>query len=125
MGVRVCGMRVYRNDNMEKPLASVPSFLIDVVNGLVYLLTYQILTWTRNKLQAFDKKFGRSLTETTFTDALRMFFCTDGKQLRLPVIHNVIAKIVELEAVLRGVSGFRFYSSSLLVVYDAADLNSE
>ncbi|XP_011307277.1 uncharacterized protein Ip6k [Fopius arisanus] len=69
-----------------------------------------------------DKYWGRELNEEGFKNALYRFF-HNGYCLRTPVIQRVIAR---LEALHRGIerqSSYRFYSCSLLVVYDGYQMS--
>ncbi|XP_018565594.1 uncharacterized protein LOC108906729 isoform X2 [Anoplophora glabripennis] len=64
-----------------------------------------------------DKYWGRELNEEGFRNALRIFF-DNGYGLRVGVIRRVIAKLEELRRVIEKQSCYRFYSCSLLIVYE-------
>ncbi|GLV35929.1 Inositol hexakisphosphate kinase [Carabus blaptoides fortunei] len=66
-----------------------------------------------------DKYWGRELNEERFKDALRQFF-HNGYVLRKSVIHKIIARLEQLRRVIEKQSSYRFYSCSLLVVYEGA-----
>ena len=88
LGVRVCGLQVW-----------------DVkTQSYIYL----------------DKYFGRNLTVgREFQDALTRFLydgVDDSSVLRH--IPTILRKLSELEVLIRGLVGYRFYAASLLMVYD-------
>ncbi|XP_071446758.1 uncharacterized protein [Hetaerina americana] len=85
LGVRLCGMQVYRADS--------------------------------DRFIKRDKYWGRELNEEGFKGALYKFF-HNGFHLKKRVIRQVISKLSGLQRVIKRQSSFRFYSSSLLVVYE-------
>lgn len=94
LGVRVCGLQVW-----------------DVkTQSYIYL----------------DKYFGRNLSVgREFQDALARFLydgVDDSSILRH--IPTILRKLSELEVMIRGLAGYRFYAASLLMVYDG-DVQSE
>ncbi|KAJ8687344.1 hypothetical protein QAD02_023138 [Eretmocerus hayati] len=64
-----------------------------------------------------DKYFGRELNEEGFKGALYRFF-HNGYCLRTSVIQRVIARLEQLRRAIERQSSYRFYSCSLLVVYE-------
>ncbi|XP_018320321.1 inositol hexakisphosphate kinase 1 [Agrilus planipennis] len=64
-----------------------------------------------------DKYWGRELNEDGFKNALSRFF-HNGYGLRVGVIRKVIAKLEQLRQIIEKQSSYRFYSCSLLVVYE-------
>ncbi|KAJ6647286.1 Inositol hexakisphosphate kinase 2 [Pseudolycoriella hygida] len=64
-----------------------------------------------------DKYWGRELNESGFKDALHNFF-HNGFVLRTKIIHKVINKLEQLRRVIERQSSYRFYSCSLLIVYE-------
>ncbi|KAG8222261.1 hypothetical protein J437_LFUL001459 [Ladona fulva] len=85
LGVRLCGMQVYRADS--------------------------------DHFIKRDKYWGRELNEEGFKGALYKFF-HNGFHLKKRVIRQVLSKLSSLQKVIKRQSSFRFYSSSLLVVYE-------
>ena len=90
LGVRVCGMQVW---NVQ----------------------------TRQNLFE-DKYFGRDLhAGSDFEEALTRFF-DDGAgataQLAARHIPTILSKLAELQAIIRRLPGYRFYGTSLLLIYD-------
>ncbi|XP_059477795.1 inositol hexakisphosphate kinase 3 [Neocloeon triangulifer] len=67
-----------------------------------------------------DKYFGRELDEEGFKSALFRFF-HNGYHLRSEVVREVITKLENLRSVIERQSSFRFYSSSLLLVYEGLE----
>lgn len=66
-----------------------------------------------------DKYWGRSLDESGFKGALKRFFHS-GRYLRVAVVRRVIAKLEELRRAIERQTSYRFYSCSLLVVYEGS-----
>uniref|UniRef100_A0A182QYA4 Kinase n=1 Tax=Anopheles farauti TaxID=69004 RepID=A0A182QYA4_9DIPT len=64
-----------------------------------------------------DKYWGRELTEDGFKGALHNFF-HNGYRLRVKVIAKVLDKLEQLRHVIEKQSSYRFYSCSLLIVYE-------
>eukprot|EP00041_Stephanoeca_diplocostata_P007962 m.114006 g.114006 ORF g.114006 m.114006 type:complete len:379 (-) comp17114_c0_seq1:161-1297(-) len=94
LGFRVCGMQVYNRKSQR--------------------YFYQ------------DKYHGRSLTPETVPAALESFFTLNtGNKPRssayvASVVRSFLKKLKELEAIIADQKGLRFYSSSLLLLYDGA-----
>jgi len=91
LGVRVCGMQVWN------------------VKSQSYIFE--------------DKYYGRDLKAgKEFQDALMRFFW-DGRSYQAAVAHipRVLEGIAKLEAIIRTLPGYRFYASSLLMLYDRGD----
>ena len=66
-----------------------------------------------------DKYEGRKLTEEGFMDTLKDFFW-NGQELRLAVMSAVLARLMLMRATLQQVKAWKFYSSSLLIVYEGS-----
>lgn len=64
-----------------------------------------------------DKYWGRELNEDGFKGALHNFF-HNGYRLRVKVIAKVLDKLEQLRRVIEKQSSYRFYSCSLLIVYE-------
>ncbi|NXQ24932.1 IP6K3 kinase, partial [Alaudala cheleensis] len=67
-----------------------------------------------------DKYYGRRLSPEGFRQSLRQFLC-NGKQLRTELLEPIILRLKALLAVIRKQSSYRFYSSSLLIIYDGQE----
>ncbi|XP_029729577.2 uncharacterized protein LOC109422366 isoform X2 [Aedes albopictus] len=64
-----------------------------------------------------DKYWGRELNEDGFKGALHNFF-HNGFRLRTKVIGKVLDKLEQMRRVIEKQSSYRFYSCSLLIVYE-------
>ncbi|CRK93330.1 CLUMA_CG006871, isoform A [Clunio marinus] len=67
-----------------------------------------------------DKYWGRKLTEADFKNALHDFF-HNGTRLKRKVIEKVLSRLEQLHSVIEKQSSYRFYSCSLLLVYEGKD----
>jgi inositol-hexakisphosphate kinase len=91
LGVRVCGMQIWN--------VKTQSYVFE------------------------DKYYGRDLAAgTEFQDALKRFFW-DGTGYKAANRHIpvILEKITQLERMIRKLPGYRFYASSLLMLYDRGD----
>lgn len=91
LGVRVCGMQIWN--------VKTQSYVFE------------------------DKYYGRDLKAgKEFQDALKRFFWDGtGYQAALKQIPIILEKISALERIIRGLPGYRFYASSLLMLYDRGE----
>lgn len=64
-----------------------------------------------------NKYWGRSIKKENIVDSLAIFFY-NGCCVRTNVVRNFMQKIQELKEVVLSCKGYRFHSSSLLLVYD-------
>lgn len=68
----------------------------------------------------FMSKFqGRRLTLSDFKEALFQFFHS-GRRLQRELLSPVLRKLRDMQAALEACESYRFYSSSLLIIYDGA-----
>jgi inositol-hexakisphosphate kinase len=72
------------------------------------------------KFICHNKYFGRSLTVEDFKLALRQFL-HNGCELRADLIASIIHKLERLHRMVERQDSFRFYSSSLLIMYDGTE----
>ena len=91
LGVRVCGMQIWN--------VKTQSYVFE------------------------DKYYGRDLKAgKEFQDALKRFFWDGtGYQAALKQIPIILENISALERIIRGLPGYRFYASSLLMLYDRGE----
>lgn len=66
-----------------------------------------------------SKFHGRRLTLKDFKDALFQFFHS-GHRLRRELLSPVLRRLRDMQAALEACESYRFYSSSLLIIYDGA-----
>lgn len=88
LGVRLCGMQVYDSQS--------------------------------DSFHCRDKYFGRTLDRNALRAALRRFFRNDGdgRHTRREIILTVIERLQAIKNSLTRLGSYRFYSSSLLIIYD-------
>nr|KAF6505588.1 inositol hexakisphosphate kinase 3 [Rousettus aegyptiacus] len=68
-----------------------------------------------------DKYYGRKLTIEGFRQALYQFL-HNGTRLRTELLEPIQRQLQALLSVIRSQSSYRFYSSSLLIIYDGQEL---
>ncbi|MBN3310663.1 IP6K1 kinase, partial [Amia calva] len=71
-----------------------------------------------------NKYYGRGLSIEGFRHALYQFM-HNGAQLRRDLFEPVLGKLHSLKTVLERQASYRFYSSSLLIIYDGKELGLE
>ena len=69
-----------------------------------------------------DKYYGRHLSEEQFYRALKEFLF-NGKCYRRDIVPGLVAMLRALRDVIRESDSFRFFSSSLLIMYDGSMCN--
>lgn len=79
-----------------------------------YLQVYQSDT---GQLMFMNKYHGRKLALAGFKEALYQFF-HNGRRLRHELLSPVLRSLREMQAALEACESYRFYSSSLLIIYD-------
>lgn len=84
MGVRICGMQVYKEDDFV----------------------------------FYDKYHGRNLTPLGFKQSLKEYL--NGQKQLLEHLPVLLRKLSRLSKIITALKGYRFYGSSLLVIYDAS-----
>ena len=67
----------------------------------------------------YDRMFGRQLDETNVVSGFRTFF-SDGDRLRTDVVQALRARVAAVLAWFESQHTYRFYSSSLLFIYEGA-----
>ena len=89
----------------------------------------QRFSYTQGNFETLDKYVGRSADESELKTLLKKFF-TCGGRLRTEEMGAILEKIVDLREILLNLHQYRFYSSSLLIIYEGqpiedADKNFE
>jgi hypothetical protein len=70
-----------------------------------------------NSYDGFDKHFGRSVTPEQVLTAVAKFFF-DGKSLLVSIIQSTLSQLKKILVWMEQQHEFRFYCSSILIVYD-------
>ncbi|XP_066520847.1 inositol hexakisphosphate kinase 2a [Hoplias malabaricus] len=83
----------------------------------VRLCGMQVYQSDSGQLMFMNKYHGRKLTLSGFKEALFQFF-HNGRRLRLELLSPVLRRLREMQAALEACESYRFYSSSLLIIYD-------
>ncbi|XP_006770500.1 PREDICTED: inositol hexakisphosphate kinase 2 isoform X3 [Myotis davidii] len=86
----------------------------------VRLCGMQVYQAGSGQLMFMNKYHGRKLSVQGFKEALFQFF-HNGRYLRRELLGPVLKKLAELKAVLERQESYRFYSSSLLIIYDGKE----
>ena len=77
---------------------------------------------TKNNFERLDKYVGRKATEPEFRELLTNFFNNNGF-LRRDIIRLVAAEVGAMRGRLEDLNQYRFYSSSLLIIYEGTALS--
>ncbi|XP_015244899.1 PREDICTED: inositol hexakisphosphate kinase 2-like [Cyprinodon variegatus] len=83
----------------------------------VRLCGMQVYQSDSGQLMFMNKYHGRKLTLAGFKEALYQFF-HNGRRLRHELLSPVLRRLREMQAALEACESYRFYSSSLLIIYD-------
>ncbi|XP_020344902.1 inositol hexakisphosphate kinase 2 [Oncorhynchus kisutch] len=83
----------------------------------VRLCGMQVYQSDSGQLMFMNKYHGRKLSLPGFKEALFQFF-HDGQRLRRELLFPVLRKLREMQETLESCESYRFYSSSLLIIYD-------
>lgn len=83
----------------------------------MFLCDPQVYQSDLGQLMFVNKYHGRKLTLAGFKEALYQFF-HDGRRLRQELLSPVLRRLREMQAALEACESYRFYSSSLLIIYD-------
>ena len=108
LGVRLCGMQVNEKNLVGEYLCT-----------RISLLTTQVYQIKSDGYIFIDKYRGRVLNIEEFRSSLVQFF-DNGREKRFDVIPKILERLESLLVVLSSLLKYRFYSGSLLIVYDGA-----
>ncbi|KRX90416.1 Inositol hexakisphosphate kinase 1, partial [Trichinella pseudospiralis] len=100
-----------RKRQTKKCLESTSSKLGVRMNGM------QVLSQVTDTYKCYDKYYGRSLTVQGLIKVIERFF-HNGVNFRTDLIECLIEKLNTVRQILLESNGYRFYSSSLLVIYE-------
>lgn len=82
-------------------------------------LLFLFQVYQSGQLMFMNKYHGRKLTLPDFKEALFQFFHS-GQRLRHELLSPVLRRLRDMQAALESCESYRFYSSSLLIIYDGA-----
>ncbi|XP_049588802.1 inositol hexakisphosphate kinase 2 [Syngnathus scovelli] len=85
----------------------------------VRLCGMQVYQSDTGQLMFMNKYHGRKLTLSDFKEALVQFFHS-GRRLRHELLSPVLRRLRDMQAALEACESYRFYSSSLLIIYDGS-----
>lgn len=88
-----------------------------------FLCDLQVYQSDLGQLMFMNKYHGRKLTLAGFKEALYQFF-HNGRRLRRELLSPVLRRLQEMQAALEACESYRFYSSSLLIIYDGDPLRT-
>ncbi|KAI9489029.1 hypothetical protein BDB00DRAFT_845324 [Zychaea mexicana] len=80
----------------------------------------QVYKVNRRAYDVQDKYVGRNLTPQSFYETLR-YFLHDGQRLLTRHIPALLRKLRRLVLLIQSLPGYRFFGSSLLIIYDGMD----
>lgn len=87
-------------------------------NRFLFLIL-QVYHPDTDQLIFLNKYQGRKLTVAGFKETLFQFFHS-GRRLRQELLSPVLSRLREMQDALEACESYRFYSSSLLIIYDGA-----
>ena len=89
-------------------------------NPVMLFLPVQLYNAVTDEYTFRDKYYGRDVSETDFYQVLNEFLHT-GMRFRDDLIPHLVLSLRELRAVILRQDSYRFYSSSLLLIYDGSE----
>lgn len=113
------GTRMYGDFASQEKIRSQQTKSQETTSGKLGLRVcgFQRYSQTDGAFQKVDKYTGRRANEEKFHQLLQTFFTVRG-ELQVGVIRGLVSQCKKLRKVISELSNFRFYSSSLLVIYE-------
>ena len=119
MGIQ---QRSVRNYSAQKVQSKSAKSLMSTSHKIGFRLGGAQLYRGGESLSFFNKYFGRVQdVEGTFSILKSFFASVEEDGVRSALIGNFIQKLVELKSVIQQLKGYRFWSGSLLLIYDCTD----
>jgi Inositol polyphosphate kinase len=113
------GQQTYEpNAKSSKKMREIKKCPHQVVTGF-RITGMKVFDVTNGSYSTEDKQFGRSVTPSDATEALRRFFW-NGVEIRLDVLLSVIRQLGEILIWFKRQKELHFYCSSILIVYDGS-----
>lgn len=81
---------------------------------------FQVYQSSTGQFVCQNKYYGRELSVAGFKDVLELFL-TDGDTMRLELLDPILNRLKNLYTVIEKQDSFRFYSSSLLIMYGGCE----
>jgi len=113
------GTRMYGDFATEEKIQSQQVKARETTSGKLGLRVcgFQRYSQTEKAFQKVDKYMGRKADEDKFRQLLETFFTIRGR-LQTGVIRSLVRQIKRLRQIISELGSFRFYSSSLLILYE-------
>ncbi|CAF1334460.1 unnamed protein product, partial [Didymodactylos carnosus] len=120
------GKRQYGDvDSDKKKLSKIQKCELSTSSTLgTRVCGMQVYQANSGRYMFFDKYAGRSLTIDGFKQTLRQYL-DNGVQIRTDVIQPILERLHTLYTVICTLSRYRFYSGSLLIIYEGSQQQQE
>jgi len=80
----------------------------------------QLYSQSKNAWSYKDKYHGRDFDSQKLADTVKKFIREAPRNIRRNIAHVIRIKLIELRRIIEGLTGYRFYGTSLLVIYDSS-----
>ncbi|XP_059520703.1 inositol hexakisphosphate kinase 1 isoform X1 [Myotis daubentonii] len=123
LGVRVCGMQVRARccrQPVREPMSAAPQAKCSPCPRWSRTSSKRVYQLDTGHYLCRNKYYGRGLSIEGFRNALYQYL-HNGLDLRRDLFEPILSKLRGLKAVLERQASYRFYSSSLLVIYDGKE----
>jgi len=114
------GTRQYGDDSSAEKRAKAIKRCASTTSAELGLRVSGMQVWRASDSQPvlWGKDYGKSLTTATFDDVFHNFFDCDKGASRIAVMKAILTRVKSLHSTLKSIDTFRFFSSSLLLIYD-------